>query len=164
MPPSSQRPVIHALIPAAGRGERFGGSTLKQYLPLAGKPVLAHSIEAVSRSPEIAGITVALAEDDKMFVDSIEAEQLGVNTVSGGKSRAESVLNGLNAIVASHPETEWVLMHDAARGTVSILIPAHVKLAKLHRCRKSAYDDSAICHGRPVCQLKPVRYFRRQTC
>ena len=88
---------------------------LKQYLPLAGKPVLAHSIEAVSRSSEIAGITVALAEDDKMFIDSIEAEQLGVNTVIGGRSRAESVLNGLNAIVASHPETEWVLVHDAAR-------------------------------------------------
>jgi len=109
------RPVVHALIPAAGRGERFGGSVLKQYLPVAGKPVLAHSIEAVNLYPEISGITVVLASNDNMFAELIDTTSLGVNTVTGGASRADSVMNGLKSIQKHHPETEWVLVHDAAR-------------------------------------------------
>ena len=109
------RPVVHALIPAAGRGERFGGSVLKQYLPVAGKPVLAHSIEAVNLYPEISGVTVVLAGNDNMFAELIDTASLGIDTVTGGASRAESVMNGLKAIQMHHPETEWVLVHDAAR-------------------------------------------------
>ena len=109
------RPVVHALIPAAGRGERFGGAVLKQYLLIAGKPVLAHAIEAVNLYPEIAGVTVVLVADDQMFSELIDTESAGVNTVSGGASRAESVMNGLEFIRRNYPETEWVLVHDAAR-------------------------------------------------
>jgi len=109
------KPVVHALIPAAGRGIRFGGSVLKQYLPIAGKPVLAHAIDAVNLFPEISGITVVIAEDDRMFPGLISADHNGVDTVIGGASRAESVLNGLRSIVASNPEAGWVLVHDAAR-------------------------------------------------
>ena len=112
---ASARPVVHALIPAAGRGERFGGAVLKQYLPIAGKPVLAHAIEAVNLYPEVSGITVVLAGDDRMFAQSIDTRSRGFNTVTGGASRAESVMNGLKSIRMNHPETEWVLVHDAAR-------------------------------------------------
>jgi 2-C-methyl-D-erythritol 4-phosphate cytidylyltransferase len=108
-------PVVHALIPAAGRGLRFGGSVLKQYLPIAGKPVLAHSIEAVNLYPEISGITVVIAENDRMFAGLIGAAYSGINTVTGGASRAESVINGLRSISETSPETDWVLVHDAAR-------------------------------------------------
>lgn len=109
------RPVIHALIPAAGKGERFGGSVLKQYLPVAGRPVLAHAIDAVNLYPEIAGVTVVLAADDMMFSELIDAGYSGIETVTGGASRAESVLNGVGSIIERHPETDWVLVHDAAR-------------------------------------------------
>ena len=108
-------PVVHALIPAAGRGVRFGGSVLKQYLPIAGKPVLAHAIDAVNLYPEISGITVVIAEDDRMFSGLISAEHSGVTTVIGGASRAESVMHGLRSIRESSPEAGWVLVHDAAR-------------------------------------------------
>ncbi len=106
---------IHALIPAAGLSVRFGGTTLKQYAHLLGKPVIAHSIEALSRHPAVAAVTVALAEDDGIF-DALLGEQYPlVNTVTGGPSRAHTVLNGLRAIRAADPACEWVLVHDAAR-------------------------------------------------
>lgn len=112
-------PVIHALIPAAGRGRRFGGDILKQYLPVAGKPVLQHAIEAVNIVPQISGITVVLSADDNMFSEQIHIENSGINTVSGGESRAESVSNGLQFIQREYPETQWVLIHDAARPCLS---------------------------------------------
>jgi 2-C-methyl-D-erythritol 4-phosphate cytidylyltransferase len=91
------RPVVHALIPAAGRGERFGGSVLKQYLPVAGKPVLARAIEAVNLYPEIAGITVVIAADDNMFASMIQPGYGGVSTVTGGASRPDEDRLGAGA-------------------------------------------------------------------
>ena len=65
---------IHALIPAAGQSVRFGGTTLKQYAHLLGKPVISHSIEAIRSHPKVRNVTVALAEDDGM--------EFGAHTVS----------------------------------------------------------------------------------
>ncbi|NND45269.1 MAG: 2-C-methyl-D-erythritol 4-phosphate cytidylyltransferase [Xanthomonadales bacterium] len=109
------RPVVHALLPAAGSGRRCGGPVLKQYLPLNGRPVLAHAIDAVNRFPEVAGLTVVVGADDRIFAELIDPEFAGIETVIGGDTRAESVLNGLVAIRERHPEAEWVLVHDAAR-------------------------------------------------
>ena len=108
-------PVIHALLPAAGKGQRFGDALLKQYAPVAGKPVLAHAIERVSAEPRIAGITVVLAEDDEQFGELIGSQFPRVRTTRGGATRAKSVLNGLDAIKAGVPSAVWVLVHDAAR-------------------------------------------------
>ena len=113
------RPRIHALIPAAGVGARFGGTVLKQYLPLCGKPVLAHAIHAVNLYPEISGITVVLNAQDHMFQELIGTPGSGLETVSGGATRAESVMNGLRHIRQNHPQTQWVLVHDAARPCLS---------------------------------------------
>jgi 2-C-methyl-D-erythritol 4-phosphate cytidylyltransferase len=52
---------VHALIPAAGRGMRFGGSVMKQYLPVCGKAVLAHTIGIFQFHPMISGITLILS-------------------------------------------------------------------------------------------------------
>jgi len=106
---------IHALIPAAGRSVRFGGTTLKQYAHLLGAPVIAHSIEAVSRHDGVASVTVALAPDDGIFEELIRPGWPGVRTVTGGDSRAETVMNGLRFIRNQEPRAEWVLVHDAAR-------------------------------------------------
>lgn len=109
------RPGVHALIPAAGQGRRVGGSVLKQYLPMAGRPVLAHAIEALRRHPGISDVTVVLAEDDPEFEEAMDPAFAGIHTVTGGASRAQSVLNGLHAIAGRCAETAWVLVHDAAR-------------------------------------------------
>jgi len=108
-------PRVHALIPAAGHSVRFGGTTLKQYAHLMGQPVIAHSIEAVSRHPAVTDVTVALAPDDGIYAELVAPAYPAVHTVTGGDSRAESVMNGLAAIVERDPSCEWVLVHDAAR-------------------------------------------------
>jgi 2-C-methyl-D-erythritol 4-phosphate cytidylyltransferase len=105
---------VHALLPAAGLGARMGGELPKQYQLLAGRPVLAHTLEALARHPRISAITVLTAAEDHHF------DQLGVQLdiplerVTGGASRAESVRNGLRHLAAGR-RPEWVLVHDAAR-------------------------------------------------
>ena len=108
-------PKIHALIPAAGRSVRFGGTTLKQYAHLVGVPVISHSIEAVSRHPAVQSVTVALAPDDGIFDELVKPHWPDIQTVHGGDSRARTVMNGLQAILDLDPACEWVLVHDAAR-------------------------------------------------
>jgi len=110
---------VHALIPAAGLSVRFGGTMLKQYAHLLGMPVMAHSILAVQSHPEVRSVTVALAEDDGIFEQLIRPDYPDVHTVTGGESRAQTVMNGVNFISATFPECEWVLVHDAARPCLS---------------------------------------------
>ncbi len=110
---------VHALIPAAGRGTRFGGEVLKQYLPVCGKAVLAHSIRVFQSHPRIAGITVVRAENDHWFESAVGPVSAEVETVTGGETRTESVRNGLQYIADQHPGTTWVLIHDAARPCLS---------------------------------------------
>jgi 2-C-methyl-D-erythritol 4-phosphate cytidylyltransferase len=107
--------AVHALIPAAGHSVRFGGTTLKQYAHLLGRPVIAHSIAAVSRHPAVGAVTVALAADDGIFEELVQPHFPAVRTVTGGDSRARSVMNGLAFILERDPDCEWVLVHDAAR-------------------------------------------------
>jgi 2-C-methyl-D-erythritol 4-phosphate cytidylyltransferase len=110
---------VHALIPAAGNSVRFGGTMLKQYAHLLGIPVMAHSISAVESHPAIQSVTVALAEDDGIFDELIRPDYPGVLTVTGGESRAQTVMNGVNYIIDRFPDCEWVLVHDAARPCLS---------------------------------------------
>jgi len=108
-------PQVHALIPAAGRGTRYGGAVLKQYLPVCGKAVLAHSIRAFQFHPMITGITVVLAENDQWFESAVGPLATVVETVIGGDTRAKSVRNGLRFIADKHPDADWVWVHDGAR-------------------------------------------------
>lgn len=108
-------PQIHALIPAAGKGQRFTGRIPKQYVELLGRPLIAHSIDAVKGHSAVNAVTVALAPDDTWFAQLLQEEYPDVHLVVGGTSRAESVLNGLNDIESKNPECQWVLVHDAAR-------------------------------------------------
>ena len=112
-------PQVHVLIPAAGQGTRFGGVMLKQYLPVCGKPVLAHSIKVFQFHPLLSSITVVLAEDDQWFESAVGLLAATVKTVIGGDTRAQSVRNGLRYIAENYSETDWVLVHDAARPCLS---------------------------------------------
>jgi 2-C-methyl-D-erythritol 4-phosphate cytidylyltransferase len=58
---------LHALVPAAGLGARMGDSMPKQYLPLAGQPMIAHALNTLCASPEITTVFVVLAPDDTLF-------------------------------------------------------------------------------------------------
>jgi 2-C-methyl-D-erythritol 4-phosphate cytidylyltransferase len=116
-------PEFHALVPAAGYGARMGHELPKQYLPLAGQPLIFHALSTLCASPEIATVFVVLAPDDTQF-HSYDWSRFGDRLqplFCGGATRAESVLNGL---LASELEPDdWVLVHDAAR---PCLTQAHV--------------------------------------
>ena len=108
--------AFYALIPAAGAGTRFPGDAPKQYLPLAGKPMLWHSVKALCTRP-IENVFVVLAAGDKRFA-GIEWGALGGRLeplYCGGESRRDSVYNGMVAAMAVVEANDWVLVHDAAR-------------------------------------------------
>jgi 2-C-methyl-D-erythritol 4-phosphate cytidylyltransferase/2-C-methyl-D-erythritol 2,4-cyclodiphosphate synthase len=101
-------PRTAAVIVAAGRGERLGGSTPKQFLPLAGRAVVAHSVAALRTHPEVDEVVVVIGEGQAEALTSA-AEEL--RWVIGGATRRESVRAGLAAVKGA----ERVLIHDAAR-------------------------------------------------
>jgi len=105
------------LLPAAGSGSRFGVDGLKQYSPLAGKPMLYHSIERLLAAPEVEVVFVVLAPADSDFRKhdwSAFGERLAP-LYCGGASRRDSVLNGLVAAASAVDPNDWILVHDAAR-------------------------------------------------
>ena len=108
-----------ALIPAAGSGSRMGDELPKQYLRLAGKPMIYHALRTLCNSPRIARVFAVLAPGDEEWVRHDWSEFSGKLVVfeCGGATRAESVLNGLKAArEASFVEDmDWILVHDAAR-------------------------------------------------
>lgn len=107
-------PRYVALLPAAGVGARMAAGSPKQYLPIGGKPMLRHTIDAFTSSPLIAHTYVVVSVDDP-FIDSVVPRQ-GVTVLRcGGASRLESVRNGLWALENALHANDWVLVHDAAR-------------------------------------------------
>lgn len=105
-----------ALIPAAGSGVRLGASSPKQYVPIAGEPMLRHAIRSVA-VPPVESVFVVLSPDDKAFAQHDWGEFSGrvEPLYCGGATRRESVLNGLVAAMDAVNADDWVLVHDAAR-------------------------------------------------
>jgi len=107
--------VTWTVVPAAGHGTRFGGDVPKQYLEVAGAPLLVHALRALFAHPSVEGAVVVLAADDARWPGWGELDGKPVITCIGGESRAESVLAGLAALPASVRADDFVLVHDAAR-------------------------------------------------
>jgi 2-C-methyl-D-erythritol 4-phosphate cytidylyltransferase len=111
--------LFYALVPAAGYGSRMGHELPKQYMMLAGQPMIYHALATLSAHPEISAVFVVLSPEDehwRTFDWSSFGDKLQP-LFCGGQTRAESVLNGL---LASELELEdWVLVHDAARPCLS---------------------------------------------
>lgn len=124
---------LWGLVPAAGSGQRMGAALPKQYLPLAGKTVLQITLEKLRALPDLYGIVVALADTDRYFADlDVPA---GTVTVTGGRNRADSVLSGLQYLMAQGAGDDWVLVHDAARPCVRMEnIQRLIQQVKAQRC------------------------------
>jgi 2-C-methyl-D-erythritol 4-phosphate cytidylyltransferase len=110
-----------AIIVAAGSGTRFGGATPKQFLEIGGKPLLIHTIEKFQNCADVDEIVLVLSSNETANFRAI-AEKFKLTKlkkiIAGGKTRAESVFNGLNAV--DKDSTEVVAVHDGARPFVSI--------------------------------------------
>ena len=112
-------PHCHALLPTAGTGSRLGGELPKQFQELAGKPMLAYALDAFARTPEIETVWVAVSHSfihNPLLTDLSKSSKPIQFLPSGGPTRQETVRNTLVAMLnAGIPETDWVLVHDAAR-------------------------------------------------
>lgn len=118
---------LWVVVPAAGRGARFGGEVPKQYCEVAGRTVIAHTLERLLSHPSIAGAMVVLAADDAYWRDSAVTDlDKPVLTCVGGAERADSVLAGVDALPDTVRADAFVLVHDAARPNL-----AHADLDRL---------------------------------
>lgn len=122
-----------ALIVAAGRGERAGGTVAKQWQRLAGRQLLEHTIDAFRSAPGVDHVAIVLHPD--AMDQRSRFEELGLVVAQGGEDRAGSVRNGLLALNALAPKR--VLIHDAARPCVSQQLIARV-IASLATTRAAA--------------------------
>lgn len=122
-PPSSipsalSPPRLHALIPAAGSGSRFGADLPKQYLPLGRATMLEHAVEALLVEERIERVVVVVAPEDRQ-ADALRFDARVQVAPVGGASRAASVRAGLDALRVTAADEDWVLVHDAARPCLS---------------------------------------------
>lgn len=109
-------PAFWVIIPAAGIGSRMRADRPKQYLPLAGKTILEHTLACFLEHPRLRGLVLSLAEDDPFWPELPCANDARIELAEGGDERAESVLNGLLRLAdLGAQEHDWVLVHDAAR-------------------------------------------------
>jgi 2-C-methyl-D-erythritol 4-phosphate cytidylyltransferase len=114
---------VAALVLAAGRGERLGHELPKAFVPLAGRPLLLRSLEALAAVCEIERLVPVVAERDLPRLRGLAAELAAIpglagrlaDPVAGGRERQDSVAAGLAALP---PGPEWVVVHDAARPLV----------------------------------------------
>jgi 2-C-methyl-D-erythritol 4-phosphate cytidylyltransferase len=116
---SQSTPQCHALLPTAGTGSRLGGTLPKQFQELAGKPMLGYALDAFVNTPEIASIWVGVSPrfiDNSILSALLSKSPTILFTPSGGPTRQETVRNTLAEMLkAGIPESDWVLVHDAAR-------------------------------------------------
>ena len=109
-------PRYYALVPAAGSGSRCASEVPKQYLELAGRPLIYHALAALCAFPRIDRVCVILAPGDAWW-ETFDWSDLGAKLQTvfcGGATRSETVANGL-AAAAGLADDDWVLVHDAVR-------------------------------------------------
>jgi 2-C-methyl-D-erythritol 4-phosphate cytidylyltransferase len=105
-----------AIIVAAGSGSRFKSETPKQFLDLAGKPVIAHTLDRFVSAPSVDDIIVVVASEYVTELGRLHVSK-PVRVVTGGPTRAASVSNGINAL---EDDVDIVAVHDGARPFVSV--------------------------------------------
>jgi 2-C-methyl-D-erythritol 4-phosphate cytidylyltransferase len=119
--PPADAPRCHLLMPCAGSGSRAGTAQPKQYQLVAGQPLVRHTLAAFAAVERVDIRMVVVAPSDTAF----DPAPPGVTRVAcGGSSRAHSVFNGLEVLLAQGAErSDWVLVHDAAR---CLITPAQI--------------------------------------
>lgn len=127
---------FHALIPCAGTGSRAGTAIPKQYQMVAGQPMVMHTVQSLAQVPKLDSGWLVVSPDDRFVWPQAPWPERFVRVACGGASRAESVFNGLQAMLAAGLSADdWVLVHDAAR---CLITPDAVA------------DLIEACHGDPV--------------
>ena len=115
--PDLGSPACHAVLPCAGNGSRAGSPVPKQYQTVAGQPMVLHTLQALAAVDRIVSTLVVVQPGDAFWPPLADALPPRVGVVERGDlTRAGSVFNGLLALrERGVPDTDWVLVHDAAR-------------------------------------------------
>ncbi|MGE6529797.1 2-C-methyl-D-erythritol 4-phosphate cytidylyltransferase [Pseudomonas sp. NPDC077382] len=114
-------PLFWVVIPAAGIGSRMRADRPKQYLQLAGRTILEHTLDCFLGHPQLKGLVVCVARDDAWWPDLACSTELRVHCADGGSERADSVLGGLRKLSQlGASDNDWVLVHDAARPNLAV--------------------------------------------
>jgi 2-C-methyl-D-erythritol 4-phosphate cytidylyltransferase len=162
-------PRFYALVPCAGIGERAGQAGPKQYVELAGRMLVAHTLSALAQVDRLHMTLVVLSPRDEGFETHVPLFDGAVARV-GGPTRAITVSRGLDALAAggARPD-DWVLVHDAARCLVR---PAWVN-ALIDACENDAVGGLLACpvadtlkeaqDGRAVSTLARTAKWQAQT-
>jgi len=128
------------LVVASGRGERFGGALPKQYQQLAGRPVLRHCLETLTRHPRVDAVRAVIHPSDRALYDEAAAGLGLLEPSHGGASRQDSVRNGLESLAGEDPAL--VLIHDGVR---ALLTPQLID-----RVIDGLQDGTAVLPALPV--------------
>ncbi len=141
---------VHGVIPAAGRGERFGGDRPKQFLEVGGRSLVAWSVERLRRAG-VASLTVAVPADSLAEASRLLPSAAWLRIVEGGATRQASVATALAACPAA--SEDLVAVHDAARPATAI--------ADLVAVTKAAARTGGAVLGRAVSDtLKRIEAWR----
>jgi 2-C-methyl-D-erythritol 4-phosphate cytidylyltransferase len=127
---------VVALIPAAGMGKRMAAGFNKQYMMLAGKPILAHTLDLFEKAPFVHAIYVIVPADEIPYCRENVVERYGFQKicgiVAGGSERQQSVFNGLLA-AAWLRDDDLVIIHDGVRPFVPLdVLQRSLEVARLH--------------------------------
>jgi 2-C-methyl-D-erythritol 4-phosphate cytidylyltransferase len=131
---------VYAVVLAAGRGRRMGGSSPKQYMDLAGKPILAHTLDAFDKAPSVNKIIIVSMEEGYIRGQILERYPLKkpCDFAPGGKERQESVWNAISTI----KDGETVVVHDGVRPLITVDV--------IEETIKAARQYGASAAGMPV--------------
>tara|TARA_B100000029_G_scaffold482199_1_gene531955 strand:+ start:400 stop:1080 length:681 start_codon:yes stop_codon:yes gene_type:complete len=131
---------VHLLIAAAGSGSRMGASRNKLLLQLAGRPVLAWTLDAVLAAEKINWVGIVGQPLDKpSIMNLVEGSNKPIQWINGGSTRQQSVQLGLAALP---PEAKHVLIHDGAR--------CLVEPALINKCSEAVSAGDAVIAATPV--------------
>ena len=155
------KPICTAVIVAAGKGKRMGTDISKQFLPLCGKEILAHTVEKFEKSENIHDIILVTGTDSVQDVQEMVQEydwKKVISVTAGGKERQDSVWNGLQEV----PEnTEIVLIHDGVRPFVTeeILDLSIETALEMGGCVAGvpAKDTIKVCDAKNIAVVTPDR-------
>lgn len=111
---------VWAVVPAAGIGSRMQADIPKQYLLLDNQTILAHTLQRLGSHPQVAGIVVAVAKDDRWWPTLKLELNCELLVCDGGKERSDSVLNALACLDQHIDSDPWLLVHDAARPCIRL--------------------------------------------
>jgi 2-C-methyl-D-erythritol 4-phosphate cytidylyltransferase len=159
---------VGVVIVAGGSSSRVGGTELKQFRWIGGKPMLLHSVQTFMARPDVASVVCVLPQrytgDPPPWLFQCDVERLMVSL--GGRTRTESVANGLDDLP---DEAQVVLVHDAARPFVDdATIDRVVKEARAGRVAIAALPvtdtlKEVDSHGRVTRTLERDPMWRAQT-